>query len=377
MILLNAVGIKENIEKRVIDDLSCGRIGGAAVLVKQHGKTVYKNLFGKASDSDAIAEDSIFRLASMTKPITAVAVMRQVEKGLVALDDCLDRFIPEYGEMDIAVMDENNLPKTVKKAQGKIKILHLLTHTSGVGSGTLGNYLSANGKRSNRVDLRSIAEEYASYPISFEPYTNQSYSATVGFDILARIVEITSGLPFDEFLKREIFSPLGMCDTTFTPTDEQWSRTVHMHNFDGEKSFFLPLDKNHIFESFPLTHFCGGAGLVSTLPDYEKFADMLLSGGLTADGHRILSEESVRLMRTASIPHGIMPGSAEWGLSMRVITDPNYRLPLGTFGWSGAYGTHFWIDPENQIIGIYMKNSRYDGGSGAKTASNFEKDVYL
>ena len=374
---LDKVRIKENIENRLLCDLDSGRIGGASVLVKQRGETVYKGVFGKSDESTPLREDSIFRLASMTKPITAVAVMRQVEKGLVSLDDCLDRFIPEYGEMDIAVMDENNLPKTVKKAQGKIKILHLLTHTSGIGSGNLGNYLSANGRRADRVDLKSIANEYASYPISFEPYTNQSYSATVGFDLLARVVEITSGIPFDEFLKREIFTPLGMYDTTFAPTDEQWSRTVHMHNFDGEKSFFLPLDKNHIFESFPLTHFCGGAGLASTLSDYEKFADMLLSGGATKDGHRILSEDSVRRMRTVSIPHEIMRGSAKWGLSMRVITDPDYTLPLGSFGWSGAYGAHFWVDPENEIIGIYMKNSRYDGGSGALTAANFEKDVYL
>ena len=375
--ILNKSKVKENIEKRVIDDLSCGRIGGAAVLVKQWGETVYRQTFGNSGESTPLCEDSIFRLASMTKPITAVAVMRQVEKGLVSLDDTLDRFIPEYCDMDIAVMDENGLPKTVKKAEGKIKILHLLTHTSGVGSGTLGNYLSANGSISKRVDLKSVTDEYAAYPISFEPYTAQSYSGLLGFDLLARVVELTSGETFDKFLKSEIFEPLCMCDTTFTPTSSQWSRLVRMHGFDGERSCFYPANTNHIFENLPLTYFCGGAGLVSTLSDYEKFADMLLSGGVTADGHRILSEESVRLMRTVSIPHEIMRGHEKWGLSMRVITDRDYPLPLGSFGWSGAYGTHFWVDPENGIIGIYMKNSRYDGGSGAKTAANFEKDVYL
>jgi CubicO group peptidase (beta-lactamase class C family) len=115
--------------------------------------------------------------------------------------------------------------------------------------------------------------------------------------------------------------------------------------------------------------------LVSTLADYEKFTDMLLSGGKTQNGCRILSEESIKLMATAAEPFDLARGE-KWGLGVRVITENNNRIPKGSFGWSGAYGCHFWVDPTNNITAIYMKNSTYDGGSGAKTARNFETDVY-
>jgi hypothetical protein len=108
------------------------------------------------------------------------------------------------------------------------------------------------------------------------------------------------------------------------------------------------------------------------------FADMLLAEGKTPSGDRVLEADTVRLMRRVAVPESVMPGNQRWGLGMRVICAESYaRLPVGCYGWSGAYGTHFWIDPENEIVGIYMKNSRYDGGSGAQTAANFEKDVYL
>ena len=376
MMLLDAKKVKENIEKRISDDVVSGRVGGASVLVKQSGKVIYKNCFGNASSEKALSEDAVFRLASMTKPITGVAVMKQVERGLVSLDDTLDKFIPEYAEMELARVVDGRL-EIIGKANNKVKILHLLTHTSGIGCGAVGE-IAARGCSYKYGDvLEDVAREFAEKPIAFEPYTAQAYSGRVGFDLLARVVEITSGMAFDEFLKKEIFEPLGMRDTTFTPSNEQWERMVLMHKFDGEKAEFSPLDKEHVFESLPLTYFCGGAGLASTISDYERFADMLMNEGESYDGVRILSAESVRRMRTVSIPYEIMPCREKWGLSMRVITSTSYTMPVGTFGWSGAYGTHFWVDPENEIVGIYMKNSRYDGGSGAKTAANFEKDVYL
>ena len=184
-------------------------------------------------------------------------------------------------------------------------------------------------------------------------------------------------MPYNEFVEQGIFKPLGMVDTTFTPTDEQWDRMVHMHDLKDGVCSFHPLQK-HTFGNYPLSYFCGGAGLVSTVSDYEKFAEMLLCEGKGRDGAEVLRAETVRLMRRVAVPDSIMPGNQKWALSMRVILEPTYgRLPVGTYGWSGAYGTHFWVDPENQVVGIYMKNSFYDGGSCALTAANFEKDVYL
>ena len=376
MMLLDAKRIKENIEKRIPDDVLSGRIGGASVLVKQEGEVVYQGCFGRADDERELTENTIFRLASMTKPITGVAVMKQVERGLVSLDDPLDKFIPEYGEMEIGRPSGDGI-EIVGRAQGRIKIYHLLNHTSGVGCGELGMALSKRLSLKEDYNIADIAKAYSALPISFEPFTAQAYSGTVAFDLLARVVEITSGMPYNEFVEQEISKPLGMADTTFTPSNEQWDRMVLMHDFKDGASSFHPLQK-HTFGNFPLTYFCGGAGLVSTVSDYVKFADMLLCEGTSRDGVKILSPETVRFMRTVSVPDSIMQGNQKWAVSMRVILEPTYgRLPVGAFGWSGAYGTHFWVDPDNRVVAVYMKNSFYDGGSGALTAANFEKDVYL
>ena len=368
--------VRENIEKSVHEDLLAGRIAGASVLVKQKGEIIYKNCFGEADEGKALSYDTVFRLASMTKPITVVALMKQVERGLVSLDDTLDKFIPEYAEMEIGKVVDGEI-EIVGRAQSKIKILHLLTHTSGVGTGQLGEKLGADFSPERERDLKSVASEYAGKPIAFEPYSAQLYSPLKAFDLLARVVEITSGISYDEFLKKEIFEPLGMVDTTFAPTDEQWERMALMHRLTNGVSDFAPLDRTHIFGNLPLSYFCGGAGLASTITDYEKFADMLLLGGVGADGVRILSEESVKRIQTPSTPFELRRSAHDiWGLGMRVINIPAYHLPYGAYGWSGAFGTHFWVDPENEIVAIYMKNSHYDGGSEARTSRNFEIDVY-
>lgn len=375
MLILDPVNIKKKIDARVSADVACGKVGGAAVLVKQCGNTIYSGFFGEDGNGREINEKTVFRLASMTKPITAVAILKQIERGLISLDDTIDRFIPEYSDMDIGAFGADKSVVVVEKSRVKITVKHLLSHTSGVGSGKLSGELDKLTADA-QTDLKSVTDAYAHLPLSFEPYTDQAYSATIGFDILARIVEITSGKSFDEYLSDEIFIPLGMTDTTFAPSNDQWSRTVRMHTYKDGVASFKPQNTTSIFGGYPLTYKCGGAGLVSTLADYEKFTDMLVSGGKTPSGGRILFEETVKLMATPAEPFGISP-SQKWGLSVRVITNDSNRIPKGSFGWSGAYGCHFWVDPTNSITAIYMKNSTFDGGSGAQTAANFEMDVYL
>lgn len=378
MIQLDKKKVKEKVEKRISADVASGKVGGAQVCVKQAGKIIYENCFGFSAENRELTPDSVFRLASMTKPVTGVAIMKQVEKGLISLDDPLEKFIPAYGEMEIGALDAEGNVVIKGKAEGKIKILHLLTHTSGVACAELGTKLGSQLTKEDFTDLKSVTDAYSKLPISFEPYTAQAYSGTVGFDLLARAVELTSDMPYDEFVKKEIFDPLEMTDTTFTPSDKQWDKMVHMHNLVDGKAVFYPLSREHIFANYPLTYFCGGAGLASTVSDYMKFADMLLANGTGTNGAKILCESSVKQMRTVAVPENVMPGSQRWGLTMRVITDDTYkRLPKNTYGWSGAYGTHFWVDPDNGVTAVYMKNSHYDGGSGASTAAKFEEDVYL
>ena len=378
MKILDEKKIKSKIESRIYDDIDSGRVGGASVIVKQKGEVVYQACFGSADHNKPLTDSAIFRLASLTKPITAAAILKQVDRGLVSIFDPLEKFIPEYSERNIGALDENGEIVLTKKASEKIKIIHLLNHTSGVGSLQLGDKLFASLTPEERADIQSIASAYAKRPLAFDPGSMTTYSPLIAFDLLARVVEITSGMTYDQFLKKEIFEPLGMVDTTFVPSEEQWERMVRLHNFDGKNSYFLPLDKAHTMADLPLTYFCGGASLVSTASDYSAFAEMLLADGKTPDGKHLISREMIKQMQTPSVSDRIMPGPQKWGLGVRVITGADYRrLPVGSFGWSGAYGAHMWVDPENQISAVYMKNSHYDGGSGALTSANFEEDIYF
>ena len=377
MIVLDKNRVVDNITKRAEDDIATGMIGGAGVLVKQNGETIFRGFFGTADGEKPLGENSIFRLASMTKPITAVAALRQMDKGLISLDDTLDKYIPEYAEMQIGSFVDGKL-KIVGPAKTKITIKHLLTHSSGLGCGDVGGVYGRIFSPEIEYDLESATRAYGSRAIAFDPFSAQQYSARMGFDCLARVVEITSGMTFDKYLQKEIFEPLGMVETTFVPTEEQWDRVGPPHDRKDDRAIFLPLDREHLFGKLPLTYFCGGAGLVSTLSDYEKFADMLLAGGVAANGERILKEETVRLMRTPAVPESIMQDTQRWGLGVRVMVAPTHTgLPLNSYGWSGAYGTHYWVDPDNKIVAIYLKTSYYDGGAGCRTANNIEKDVYL
>lgn len=370
--------LKKNIEGRINDDVASGRVGGAAVIVRQDGEVVYKNCFGHKTPGtdDTLTENATFRLASMTKPITAAAVLIQIDRGLISLDDPVEKFIPEYADMSIGGFDSEGKIVEFGKAKEKVRVIHLLTHSSGIGTMDVGTVQYAIMPAEQRKTLKGVVDYHANMYLAFEPMSAQFYSAVVGFDVLARLVEITSGKPFDEFLKKEIFKPLGMCDTTFAPTEEQWERMIVMHDFSDGEPKIGSFTEGCVFAENATTYFCGGAGLMSTLDDYSRFAEMLLNKGKAPDGRQLISERLITEMGTPHLPRDIMPDPQVWGLGVRVITDESYKLlPVGCYGWSGAYGTHFWVDPENRITAVYMKNSNYDGGSGAITAAHFEEDV--
>ena len=366
--------LKRNITSRVQDDIKNNRILGANIYVSQNGDALLNASYGyKTVDKKTdLSKKHIFRLASMTKPVVAFAILKLIEEGQVDLFDAVDTYIDGFNGFYIGEKTENGAVVSKCKAKNSIRILHLLTHTSGLGSGEIWDKQYARMTQADKRDLKSIVEFYKTTLLAFEPYCGNAYSATAAFDVLARIVEIVSGVSIEDFLQKELFNPLEMNDTTFSPTEEQRERLVDMHNlFDGES---VAVDmKGCIFENYPSTYHCGGAGLVSTINDYSKFAEMLLNGG-TYNGKRVLSENLVRSMRLPHILEQYSLGSETWGLGVRVIKDGNI-LPKNSFGWSGAYGTHFWVDPDNKIVALYMKNSYYDGGSCAVTAANFEKDV--
>ncbi len=374
---IDAEKLKSRIEKTLKSDIDSGKVGGAELLVNQYGERVYEGVFGlKDIDNNIpLEKNAMYRIASMTKPVTAVALLMEVQKGTIGLYDDVSDYLDGFDNMYVGeVRDGEVVP--VKKAENSIKVYQLVSHTSGICSGTLGDTLYAQIPAKDR-SLAYLAEFLKDKPLSFDPGTAQEYN-NIGFDIAARIIELVSGMSYDEYLKVNLFDRLGMKDTTFVPTDEQWERFISVHNrTEDGKPFNASTHPGSVFSNNPKEYFMAGGGLASTAEDYSLFAEMLLNDGVGSNGVRILNEKMVELMRTPCVSKDIMPGDQQWGLGVRVITEDGYeRLPVGAFGWSGAYGTHFWIDPTNRITAVYMKNSAFEGGAGARTANEFEENVF-
>ena len=363
--------LARNISRRISEDVQSQRVCGAAVAVLQRGELVYEATFGyqHPESSEPLRKDAIFRIASMTKPITTVAILQLAQQGKLKLEDEVSQYIPQYARIPLASGGYNTVP---------LRIWHLLTHTSSM-EADAGYRETARYQipPENNQTIASAVDYYVTLPLPFEPGTHRRYSGRVAFDVLGRIVEIVSGVDFAQYVQKEIIEPCGMVDTTFAPSDAQWERVVGMHNYLDGKSVAAETMPGRVVEECPVTHPLGGSGLVSTLSDYIKFAQMLLNKGMTPKG-RILDPEWIEKMATPQLPAEMMSESVNQGLGVRVITGDGYPwLPDGTFGWSGAYGTHYWVDPVNEIIAVYLKNSRYDGGSGALTGKHFEEDVFL
>ena len=367
---INKELLKNNIENIALYDLKENNLFGSSYIVYQDGEIIYKKHYGTtSSETEASPNDkTLYRLASMTKPVTAVAILILTERGFITLEDRVDKYLPQFKDIHIADSDGNDIGAT----STPVTILHLLTHTSGIGSIRVLPMTDTD-----RATIDSLVNFYAKAGLDFEPFSREAYSAVAAFDVAAAIVEKVTGRDYGEFLKTEIFDKCEMADTVFSPNDEQWSRmmTMHQRTPDGKS---LPLEMNDgcVFGNFPQNHKLAGAGLASTLNDYSLFAQMLLDGGMAKNG-RVVSEEFIKLMGTPHVPESIMPGDQRWGLGVRVITKDSYpSLPVGTFGWSGAYGSHFWVDPVNKIYAVFLKNSQFDGGAGNKSACRFEKAVY-
>lgn len=361
--------LTKNIERIAKNDICENNVFGSAYYVSQCGETICREYFGVSNPETSIpvSENTLFRIASMTKPVTAMAVLILVDRGIISLSDPVKKFLPQFEKLHITSSDGVDLGA----AKTDITILHLLTHTSGIGDS---KYSKMTAK--DKETVNDTVNYFAKAGLDFEPFSRQRYSGVAGFDLLVAVIEELTGEGFESFLYREIFSPCNMYNTTFSPSAEQWERMAIMHNKTDGESCIGNMYNNCIFEDFPCSHSLGGAGLVSSLLDYASFATMLLNKGKAERG-RIVSENTFSLLAKPYVLKEKLPGNYNRGLGVRVITENEDNiLPSGSFGWSGAYGPHFWIDPQNEIIGVYMKNSRFDGGSFGKSASRFERAVY-
>jgi CubicO group peptidase (beta-lactamase class C family) len=365
--------VTELIESRIDD----GSISGAVTLIARNGQVAHLQAHGLADIEAGVPmrTDSIFRIASMTKPVAAAAIMILVEEGRIRLNDPVSRFIPAFADAKVAVTQGGGSGGFGGRGGGEpdyytvpparpLTIVDLLTHTGGVMSGAAGN--SVGGPLfDQREDLGlGWAERLAGAPLDFQPGSRWSYSGLGGFDVLARIVEIVSDQTFEAFLNDRIFEPLGIEDIGFWATDAQRARLVG--NYSRGQNGLEPSSNPDMLQS--RRYFSGSGGLIATAEGYSRFAMALANGGAHG-GARILSPASVELMTAPVIPDTLPGRSAGegYGLGGRVVTDPAARLSLlsaGSYGWSGAYGTHFWVDPDKNLVAILMIQSP-GGGLGA------------
>ncbi|MCE5251489.1 beta-lactamase family protein [bacterium] len=355
------------------------RIAGCLVLVARHGKVAYFKEFGM-SDKEAgkpMKSDAIFRIASMSKPVTATAVMMLYEEGRFLLSDPVSKYIPEFRNMQVLVADSGGGSMKLVPATREITIRMLLNHTSGItyGGGKLSDYYTkagiSTGLRSEDGTIGDMVKKLAGLPLNHNPGDEWAYGLSQ--DVLGYFVEVVSGMPFDRFLEERIFKPLGMKDTCFFPPEAKLPRvaTLYIKNKEGGIDRQKPEDARALYYG-PRKYFSGGGGLHSTVSDYARFAQMLLNGG-ELDGVRLLSRKSVELMTSDSTggidilgdsPDTRATHGDRYGLGLGIHLSPADMESSGTFGWGGAFHTLFWVDPKEDLIGIFMSQL---GGEGDKS----------
>jgi CubicO group peptidase (beta-lactamase class C family) len=367
------------IEKCIAED----RIAGAATLVARQGKIVHLKAFGMMDKEAAksMQTDTIFRICSMTKPITSVAVMMLYEEGHFMLNELVSNFIPEFKEMKILdppyPEDWISPPENFIKAKRQITIRHLLTHTSGLTyhwNRRLGKMYNdkdiGHGLHQQEGTIGDAVKRLAEIPLLFHPGDDWEYG--VSDDVLGYLVEVVSGMTLDKFFEERIFKPLGMKDTFFYLPDEKASRlaTVYIYSKDkGLQQFPAePLSDGGLMYSAdypyngPNTYFSGGGGLCSTTEDYFRFCQMLLNGG-ELDGVRLLSRKSVELISQDHV--GELVKGRGYGLGFGTYSDSSHLMELGSIGayyWGGFFYTSFIIDPKEALIAIFMGQLHPTGG---------------
>ena len=357
----------ERIGEMIQRAIDADQISGAVTVVARRGHVAHFEAHG-LMDIEAntpMQKDTIFPIASMTKPVTGVAILMLVEEGKVRLSDPVSRFIPEFRDTKVA------MPRTdaaggegaiyTVPADREVTVHDLITHTSGLVSGGAGS--EAAGRIAPRDTTGTVADWTAALgaaPLDFQPGTRWAYSGLAGIDTLGRIVEVASGLTFDEFLRQRIFEPLGMKDTAFNVPDDRKSRVVTLYGRtpDGLAHRAVPE-----WVATTTLH-GGGGGLWSTAGDYLQFAQMLVNGG-ELNGTRLLSPRTVDLMAANHVGDlyekagrtGGAPGKG-FGLTVDVVLDNatarGDHRSTGSFGWSGAFGTTYWVDPKEEMTAILM-----------------------
>jgi CubicO group peptidase (beta-lactamase class C family) len=396
------VGLSTDRLKRIGEavqrQITAGNVAGAVTLVARRGKIAYFEAQG-VMDVDTkkpMAKDNLFRLASMSKPITGVAIMMLVEEGKVRLNDPVSRFIPEFQNLNkVAVPRPGAQGAQAQGRQGgaapqgrqggaapqydvvsanrPITIADLLKHGSGLVSGGLGAADATRlAPRTPTDTLATYIPKLAAVPLDFQPGALWRYSGGAGFDVLSRVVEVASGQTYDVFLQERLLGPLGMPDTGFFAPASKASRVVTM-------SETTPNGLRSVARTDSTVYFSGAGGMMSTAEDYLQFAQMMLNGG-ELNGRRYIGPKTMELMtsnHTGDMVNGQFGRPTQgmgFGLSMQVVMDPvasGLRVSKGAYGWAGGTGVSFWVEPAEQLVSIYF----VQGGSGGQLRGDVENAI--
>ncbi|MEM7147494.1 MAG: serine hydrolase [Verrucomicrobiota bacterium] len=359
----------QHVDRAIRRAIENDEVPGAVAIIARKGKIGYHKSFGHANleAGEVLKNDAIFRIASMTKAITSVAVMQLYEAGHFRLGDPVSKFIPEFKDPKVLVKTEEDGKTLTRPAKREITIRDLLTHTAGIGYTFIPSSVQEIYREADIVDgvthkpyvLKDVIPRLGGLPLIHDPGEKWTYGLNT--DVLGYLVEVVSGKPLDEYFQEHLFAPLGMVDTGFYLPEEKANRLVTWYRAtkDGLKPQVGAGNEFGAEPDYPVngarSYFSGGGGLSGTALDYARFIQMLLNEG-ELDGQRVLSRKSVELMRAVQVED--FGGEAfGFGLGFRVLADAGKRGELGsagTYSWGGAFFTSYWIDPSEQLIAVLM-----------------------
>lgn len=366
-----------------------GKLPGVVALIARNGKIVFHKAHGMANAESGkeLQKDAIFRIASQTKAITATAIMMLWEEGKFKLDDPISKYIPEFKKAQLLdTFNEQDSTFTTKPAENQITIRDLITHTSGIGYGMIDGderfrkiYAKAgivDAFTAKKILIGDNIKKLAALPLHHEPGENWTYSE--GLDVLGYLIEVVSGLTFNDFLTTRIFEPLKMTDTYFYLPQEISNRLVAVQYKDNGKwkNFTTPVFNIDYPIDGAKTFYSGGAGLSSTAKDYATFLQMYLNGG-ELNGIRLLSRTTVKSILSNQIG-SIWDGGKDYGLAFAIVNEKGEAAggegSAGTFDWGGYFNTQYFADPQEKIIGIIMKQTQ--GVTNDDTGWKFRQMVF-
>jgi CubicO group peptidase (beta-lactamase class C family) len=361
--------------QRFVDE---NRLAGVTTLLARRGKIVHTSSFGRKDSRkpDPITRDSIFRIYSMTKPVTATAMMMLFEEGKWQLDDPVSRYIPEFAKLQVYLGDNPDGTMKLEDARRSMTMRELMTHSSGLGyvlnqANAVDRMIIKDQTLNADVPLQVMIDKLAKTPLMAQPGTRWYYS--IAIDVQGYLVEKLSGQKFGDFLQTRLFGPLGMKDTAFFVPKDKLARLARIHT-DGPGGQLAPPSDDSIDVAVPPAGPSGGGGLYSTADDYLRFTQMLLNGG-EFDGRRFLSPRTVQMMRTnhlAAEPLKTVRAGTGWGLGFRTVVDAaaaGEPVADGTFDWYGIGGTWFWIDPVTDLAFVGMIQHRGRANNEIRTIS--------